>query len=67
MAKDWIDDLPFNWLRELGLWGAEDDEGTDDEDHFGESGSGSGSGISGGDHSGMLPAACIACRLLLYY
>jgi hypothetical protein len=53
MAKDRIDDLPFNWLRELGRWAAEDDEGTDDEDHFGESGSGSGSGISGGDHSGM--------------
>ena len=53
MAKDRIDDLPFNWLRELGRWAAEDDECTDDEDHFGESGSGSGSGISGGDHSGM--------------
>ena len=53
MAKDRIDDLPFNWLRELGRWAAEDDEGSDDEDHFGESGSGSGSGISGGDHSGM--------------
>lgn len=38
---------------ELGRWVPEDDEGTDDEDHFGESGSGSRSGISGGDHSGM--------------
>ena len=47
VAKDRIDDLPFTWLRELGRWAAEDNEGTDDEDHFGESGSGSGSGISG--------------------
>jgi hypothetical protein len=53
MAKDRIDDLPFNWQTALGLWAAEDDEGTDDEDHFGKSGSSSGSGISGGDHSGM--------------
>jgi hypothetical protein len=53
-AKDRIDDLPFTWLRELGRWAGEDDEGTDGEDHYGgESGSGSGSGISGGDHSGM--------------
>ncbi len=56
MAKDRIDDLPFTWLRELSRWAAEDDDGTDDEDHYGGesgSGSGSGSGISGGDHSGM--------------
>ena len=53
-AKDRIEDLPFSWLRELGRWAAEDDGGTDAEDHYGgESGSGSGSGMSGGDHSGM--------------
>jgi hypothetical protein len=53
-AKDRIEDLPFSWLRDLGRWAAEDDGGTDAEDHYGgDSGSGSGSGISGGDHSGM--------------
>ncbi|KAI0005412.1 hypothetical protein BJV74DRAFT_880678 [Russula compacta] len=54
IAKDRINDLPFTWLRELGGWAGVDDEGTDGEDNFeGESGSGSGSGISGDDHSGM--------------
>ena len=54
IAKDRIEDLPFSWLRELGRWAGEDDEGSDGENHFGgDSGSGSGSGISGGDHSGM--------------
>jgi tyrosine-protein phosphatase 2/3 len=48
IAKDRIDELPFTWLRELGRWA--DGDFLDDEDNFD---GGSGSGISGGDHSGM--------------
>ncbi|KAF8480886.1 hypothetical protein DFH94DRAFT_648925, partial [Russula ochroleuca] len=55
IAKDRIEDLPFSWLRELGRWAGEDDEGSDGEDHFGgDSGSGSGSGISGAEGSEAL-------------
>jgi tyrosine-protein phosphatase 2/3 len=53
IAKDRIDDLPFTWLRELGQLAVADDEVSDGEDHVEGGSSGSGSGISGGEHSGM--------------